>query len=820
MAHTTVPKAGLYYYSSRLKQKLNLLPASPAVLVEAPSGYGKTTAVREYLEKAFPQSHDIYWFTAVDEASPALYQRFCLEIGKIDRRAGERLLKIGIPNAFTIGETCEILRSIECNNETWLVLDNFQFFCAALQAAFLNALMEHGGKGLHIVIITQVLGRDFSTAITGLDFLHITASDLQLKADDIQCYYKLAGMETSDDDAKKVFGFTNGWIIAVYLQLGVYRETGAFSDTAVISLMESLIWDKLTKEQQGLFLCISPFETVTARQICGLLHRDVLPDFALSCLSGPFIRYDPAERRYEPHSIFYELIIKKRGERGAAFERDLLLRAGDLCRDEGRTAEAVGLYAQAKDYQRLLSLDFSHLIYEEIGKRTFFDIALDTAQNCPAEIRGKYPLAMLRVAWALRSFNKNKEFSELMDELDEQLPETGLLRAEWMLLSIYLYYPHLDKMLSLVKKAAPLFGETYSQVILSEAPWAFGGYFQITQFHHQAGKADREADLLEAFITIYSRLTNGHGSGADVLFRVNLAVLRSEIGNAEVLAYKAMYLAESKGQSIVQLGAALMLAHIAMVKTDISGWQNSIASLERAAANAKGNVSLIRTITDIARGSLLAELGTIDHIADWIKNHDLSNRIMLAPMTFDAGYVYSVCLLEQKEIARFIGYYEAIPVEYRKKSLWVDFACSFYLGGGYAFIGQREKAAPLFEHAAKITLPDGIVSYFAAYSYYIPELIDEMFEKKYPEHLAHFNAYKALFASGRATLNNTITAEDLPAGLTEREHEVALLAAKGLHNSEIAEKLFLSESTVRTHLRTIFQKLDIDRRAKLADKLK
>ena len=50
--------------------------------------------------------------------------------------------------------------------------------------------------------------------------------------------------------------------------------------------------------------------------------------------------------------------------------------------------------------------------------------------------------------------------------------------------------------------------------------------------------------------------------------------------------------------------------------------------------------------------------------------------------------------------------------------------------------------------------------------------------------------------------------------------EVAKLAAQGLRNGEIAAKLVVSEATVRAHLRSIFQKLDIDRRARLAERLK
>ena len=45
--------------------------------------------------------------------------------------------------------------------------------------------------------------------------------------------------------------------------------------------------------------------------------------------------------------------------------------------------------------------------------------------------------------------------------------------------------------------------------------------------------------------------------------------------------------------------------------------------------------------------------------------------------------------------------------------------------------------------------------------------------------------------------------------LTEREREVLTLIAQGLSNQEIAGKLFLSEGTVKTHIKRIFYKLDL-----------
>jgi len=291
--------------------------------------------------------------------------------------------------------------------------------------------------------------------------------------------------------------------------------------------------------------------------------------------------------------------------------------------------------------------------------------------------RKKEALDYLRDAWIARLSETETEFAALMDKLDGSLPQNGLLRAEWLLLSVYLHFPQLDKMLPLARQAEALFEGTCSLVILPDAPWAFYEFDQLTAFHTETGDADREADMLEEFIAIYTRLTGGHGNGADALFRAELAFLRHDTTNAEILAHKAVFLAGIRRQKIIQLGAAKLLASIAMRKGDVSRWQDAINTIERVVDEATQNAPIYRTILDVIRGMLLADLD--DH-------------------------------------------------------------------GPFA--------------------------------------------------------------------------EKLTAGLTKREYEIALLATEGLRNSEIADKLFVSENTVRAHLRAIYQKLDIDRRAKLVKLLK
>jgi DNA-binding NarL/FixJ family response regulator len=57
------------------------------------------------------------------------------------------------------------------------------------------------------------------------------------------------------------------------------------------------------------------------------------------------------------------------------------------------------------------------------------------------------------------------------------------------------------------------------------------------------------------------------------------------------------------------------------------------------------------------------------------------------------------------------------------------------------------------------------------------------------------------------------TGQPLPADLTPREREVLTLIGQGLPNRAIAERLFVSEATVKTHINNLFAKADIRDRA-------
>ncbi len=61
-----------------------------------------------------------------------------------------------------------------------------------------------------------------------------------------------------------------------------------------------------------------------------------------------------------------------------------------------------------------------------------------------------------------------------------------------------------------------------------------------------------------------------------------------------------------------------------------------------------------------------------------------------------------------------------------------------------------------------------------------------------------------------------LAASNLLANLTQREHEIATLVGHGENNKQIAQRLAISERTVKKHLTEVFRKLNIEDRLKLA----
>lgn len=441
---------------------------------------------------------------------------------------------------------------------------------------------------------------------------------------------------------------------------------------------------------------------------------------------------------------------------------------------------------------------------------------------CPGD---RNPLSVLREAWELKAHGFDKEFDALLDELlplvkaRQDEPE---LYGEWLLLSSFKHHPYLSEMIAVLKEAAPYFQGKCSRVILPSSLFPFASLGEFSIYHTELANAQEEARLLDEFIPLYASLTGGHGTGADISYRAEMLFYRGDLSTSEILAYKALYTAQAKKQTTVVLASALLLGHIALCKGDADGWQSAIDAMSLANNNSRSSAS-IQSMVDAMRGILLLELTHPDDIPDWLKTGDFERLASMPQLLPFAHFVHAQYLCRKGEYARLIGFAEARYPRGIKTSPILDALLALTVATAYMNMGDKARADMFIQHAADRTLPDGLIFPSLSYIQLLGGLLNQIVKKSYPSCLPSFLKMKSqLNLAGRKLKPYIVTIVEtvgLPDDLTPKERDVALLAAQGLRNTEIAQRLAITENTVRYHLRTVFSKLDVDRRMKLAEKL-
>jgi len=141
------------------------------------------------------------------------------------------------------------------------------------------------------------------------------------------------------------------------------------------------------------------------------------------------------------------------------------------------------------------------------------------------------------------------------------------------------------------------------------------------------------------------------------------------------------------------------------------------------------------------------------------------------------------------------------------------------------FMLKADTAAALAELKLALALaqPGGFIMIFVSKGKPVADLLEEILAVKKRDHDAAKAGFSLSYARKIWSAFKTVTpprVEGLMDPISERELEVLHLIAAGLSNREIAEKLFISLNTVKTHTKNINSKLDVSSRIKAVARAK
>ena len=133
----------------------------------------------------------------------------------------------------------------------------------------------------------------------------------------------------------------------------------------------------------------------------------------------------------------------------------------------------------------------------------------------------------------------------------------------------------------------------------------------------------------------------------------------------------------------------------------------------------------------------------------------------------------------------------------------------------YMSLKRPEQAQTHLLAAWELARPDDLIEAFGEHHGLLGGMLEAVLKKDWPEDFRRIIAITYRFSAGWRKIHNPVTGEDVADNLTTTEFAAAMLAARGWTNQEIAAHLGLSPNTVKQHISSALQKLNIKQRKDL-----
>lgn len=819
MPKTKRIKTRSLYFTERISKAMNGIFDYPLTIVEAPMGYGKTTAVRECLKG--DEAH-VLWLKVYDSSPESFWHGFCRLFRDIDDDRSQRLFKLGFPDDGLLArEVLSLIRDINLTDKTVLVIDDYHLIGSSEVNHLIIRLAEDEIDNLSIVITARFTRFENLEEFALKGYLHyVTKEFFEFNTEGIINYYKLCGIRLKDSEADKLYDLTEGWISALYLLMLKFVEEGSFTFLSTYKLIEKAIYAAYPEEVKNFLLTMCIFDSFTLEQASHMWPKENTGELLTEVSSrNAFVKYDEGTRTYHIHSIFLNFLKDTLESRSDNIKPELYERAATWFSKTGQYQLAMHYFYLNKDFDRL----FLAFEQEKATDKNFElnkKLLIKYIVECPGEIKAKHHFAVLYMAFRLYSYNEmdlfRKTCGEFLQSLraDKSINEKlrNHLLGEYEMVMSFTAYNDIFKMAEYHKNARRMLKEP-SLFIRFNAIWTFGSPSILYMFYREPGKLEEHIDGLAEDLPRYSQLTNGNAAGAESLIRAEGYFVRGDLENAEILLHQGLLKAQSKEQMANILCARFLEARIDLCRGNFN--ISKALQTMREEITSAGEYLLIHTV-EICEGYLSSLLKQSQNIPQWLGTGDFSSNRILFPLRGMLNIVYGRALLIKGEYSKLIGcseYFRGIASVF--PNLLGHIYTDIYLAAANKQLYRQKEALQALEKALAIAMPDRVYMPFVENCDYIAPLLEELSRQGvYREDINKvLEIYRHYNTAIEQTLNENFVKETPK--LTEREIEIAQLAAQGLTNKEIGERLYISANTVKMALKNIYSKLSINNRALL-----
>lgn len=354
---------------ARLSEFVNLTPPPCVILVSAPAGYGKTTAISELCNDWRQQGANILWYTLdAGDNDPA---RFAAYLAAIFSQGLPEIF----PDSHGAGSNLEstIVRLINhLSNETVpcvLILDDYHLITAPEVHFAVNLLLKNLPPAFRLVIGSRA---DPPLQLSRLrvrnHLVELRAGDLRFTREEVATFCQLTlGVRLSEQTTHLLLSSTEGWAVGLQLASMLLAQGASPPDdqtivalTKALSRRDRAIFDYLAEEvfsqQPPELQRFLLFTSITSRfnsELCAALTGEGLSLPFLRDLDRANLFVTPIDDEagwYRYHHLFGDFLRARLTETDPEQARALHRIAAEWSGRQGNVHEAIDHALLGSDY--------------------------------------------------------------------------------------------------------------------------------------------------------------------------------------------------------------------------------------------------------------------------------------------------------------------------------------------------------------------------------------------------------------------------------------------------------------------------------------
>lgn len=693
-------------------------------------------------------------------------------------------------------------------------------------SSFLCTLANRLPGNVHLIVASRDRFLPAAEIVRlGGKIYQISTEHLRLNHTELAIYAHRCGTELSDAQVEALLYSSEGWFSAIYLNLRTFFEHGVLPDhnSDIYATFTAAMIDPLPEKQRE-FLAVmglaDEFTVEMARFVTGDTDAEKL--LAVLIAKNAFVKCLPDGVTYRFHHMMKECAERTFQTLEKEKQALYLEHFGLWYENHRQYLHAIAAYRRSGNYDALLHViqKDAGILFASLNPQT----VLSDIEACPVFVLKEHPLSILvlmRSMFNWRLIPQMLEMKALLMAAIEEHPEMpakerGDLLGECDLIMSFLCYNDISAMSRLHRSASVQMSRPAISIHKSGG-WTFGSPSVLMMFYRAPGELQSELAEMDECMPHYYKITNDHGQGAEKIMRAEAAFQRGYFTDAHIELESVYAQIEGNGQENMALCC------------DFLAWRLSLCTdVEQRYSFEERRVDLLRkhnaawvNIWSATSAYYHALLGKMERIPPVFADHQLSTIHLLAPgkpmMEMIENQVYLAQGAYAKVIGRSMG--QLTVCEAMHYAL-VILHIRIQMAAAYEMLGKRSKAREVFERALRDAEPDEFMMPFVENYRYLKDLLGRCAEHNpLAKRIAQLgDGYEAR----RKQIQNQAARPATMAPLTEREYEIVRLLAERLSNREIAEKLFLSEGSIKQYINQIYSKLHIEgeirtKRAQLAE---